>query len=618
MAASVFNSVLLASLFLQVCWSLEFPTYSYRDHPFYTSPEHDEARPSPVVMHKYYTHNPKAGKVTGNLLFAPRSATYNSFPSKQPFGSKLDALFIPGTSNESKSTFVEVHVNRRTRVLLVLNGKGLSLNAMKNLASITVSVQNGETLEGFVPPLEVAFQSVTKARLGRIFSLPRHGAIVERIVEPDEPLLLPHPGSVSVNNVKCRRFTLLFAKPEEGNPIAFESPHVPEHVHSHIRGEIVKTTPVFPNMKCPNWLHDMHVTSSRDSSVARTHGEQVHWRTWHPPIDPVFWCYYDHEHGSFPGKHWPMFGYTAWKTFDNTTVHKRQDESHNGFKTYSFPVPGRSRYVVIVVHMHLSFARRFTARHHTVSFTVLDKNWNVEMELHMKMDFGAAVVTLKDGGDEPISDRDVDIQEELGSRGVLANRRFNILNEDENYPESVDPRFRLNCGRTATEANKRAVLRGIYEQWRGPLNTCSKSNGRINRGFNFDVRNPSTALRFLNDTSDENTQKLSGNGVNRFLKVRNGLEFGVDHCHFGNSSTNFMTSDGVFYTDPYFSVVEEGPGTNSVRQYIKPGFKPLNLDAGVMLPIDAWYSHMTYVPRKTKPGGRRFMNMERSVFAAVN
>ncbi|KAI0557747.1 hypothetical protein FGB62_267g06 [Gracilaria domingensis] len=457
-------------------------------------------------------------------------------------------------------------------------------------------------------------------RFGGNVSLPAQGLILESMISDGETIVLPHPSTVTVEGRPCQRFTLLFAKPDSGRVTAFDYPQPPLNVLDLAKGRIVATTAVAPNVKCPAWLHDLHVTPTRDADVAERQGERIFWRTWHPAIDPLFWCYYDHEHGSFPGKYRPPFHYTAFKTADPTTSNGRQAESHNGFKVFSFALNSQQKFVVMAVHMHVSHARRFTTRFHTIVFAILDKNWRLEAEVQMKMDFGAAVVTWANQTEQVISAVDAQIAKELDQRQVLARRRFNLLNVDSHYPSSVDQRYLLHNFLKARVGNEREVLKGVYEHWRGPLNSCLRpKTEQLNRGFNFDVRNPSTAMRYINATTDASMQKLSGDNVNRFLKILDTLQFGAEFCHFGGRELKEVGKGGVFFTDPYFSKLEKGAGKNSVRQFISPNLGVVELRKGLILPDGPWWQPMGYVPPNTNAvNGRRFESIEKSVLASTN
>src|SRR5262245_1059193 len=50
-------------------------------------------------------------------------------------------------------------------------------------------------------------------------------------------------------------------------------------------------TAALPGQPCPQALHDSYVVTGPDGKV---------YPTWHPPVDPVYGCYFGHEHGSDP------------------------------------------------------------------------------------------------------------------------------------------------------------------------------------------------------------------------------------------------------------------------------------------------------------------------------
>lgn len=620
-----FSSILL---FASV-HSLKFPRYNFSQvHPMYTLNQFTENRPEPVIMNKYYRFV-KGRKTTSGMLFAPGAATYDEFPDRKLFASNLDALYPAGADKkkpERKEKFLEVHLNDHARVFLIMSTRNFSKelqdlrtfkglgNAWSNLRAIRSQTRK---------PIPIGDPSRHK---GRQLFLPSMGAVVERTIEKGKVLKLPHPRYVTVNGREMERFTLLIARygVPGSVPVAHEYPATPEFVTELMTQKQIRAIPVVPNSKCPEWLHDLHVTPTRDTDVAAKQEEPKYWRTWHSMVDPIYWCYYDHEHGAFPGRYWPMFGYTAWKTFDVSTTHKRQDESHEGFKVYSFQLRKDKKFVVIVVHMHLSRARRFSARHHTVIFAVLNDMWEIEMELHMKMDFGAAQATLRNGKEIPINRHEGEIMKSLPKKKVNAGRRFNVLNVDEKYPESIGEAFIRFNNLSATVENKKNILNGVYEQWRAPLNTCSWTEKHFNSGFNFDVRFPSTAMKTLNGATEETMQILNGDNVNRFLQITDSageIEVGIEHCCFdtfrSDAGVSLEMSAGVFYTDPYFSAILGVPGKNSVRQYIRNGFATVKIKPGRITPVDEWSSHMAYEDFGNNHG-RISRNIEGSVRKEVN
>jgi hypothetical protein len=86
------------------------------------------------------------------------------------------------------------------------------------------------------------------------------------------------------------------------------------------------------NTTCPAWAHDRYQAIGPDGSM---------YRTWHPAIDPVYWCYFRHEHGSDPrhafpdGDFTPLYGYVAsGMTIPGTST--PMTENHWGHKSAAF------------------------------------------------------------------------------------------------------------------------------------------------------------------------------------------------------------------------------------------------------------------------------------------
>ena len=104
-----------------------------------------------------------------------------------------------------------------------------------------------------------------------------------------------------------------------------------------------------PNQTCPPWVHDQYVTVGPDGQT---------YATWHAQIDPVYWCYFHHEHGSDPAPHRPPFGYAA--------ARGRVQENHEGFKVYTFKWEDK---IAVVTH---HFGTASAARAACVRFHELD------------------------------------------------------------------------------------------------------------------------------------------------------------------------------------------------------------------------------------------------------
>ena len=133
-----------------------------------------------------------------------------------------------------------------------------------------------------------------------------------------------------------------------------------------------------PNQTCPAWVHDSYVTTGPDGQT---------YKTWHNQIDPVYWCYFRHEHGSDPAHFDPdytnAFGYTVAK--------HGMDEPHVGFKNITFKSNGVLWWVMI--HFGTGGLARACARFHSLDVAARDENsGELLADLHLMADYGAAVV----------------------------------------------------------------------------------------------------------------------------------------------------------------------------------------------------------------------------------
>lgn len=141
-----------------------------------------------------------------------------------------------------------------------------------------------------------------------------------------------------------------------------------------------KEVPV-TNAACPAWVHEQYVATGPDG---------VNYPTWHPQIDPVYWCYFGHEHGSDPklagvdssGKaiYTPLFGYTAAK--------HGMTEPHAGFKSHVFQNTD-GQWWNFTAHMGSAGIGRVCMRYHTLDLGITDGK-TLKADLHLMGDFGRA------------------------------------------------------------------------------------------------------------------------------------------------------------------------------------------------------------------------------------
>ena len=597
-------------------------------------------------MREYHYITARGKHRVKNAFFVPGFASYLTYPSRFEHFSNLDALLLPRLQRSPDPTqlhYVSVSLNKPARVFVLLSAPGMYSAHLDERVTVTGAPSTwGSPVPvvlptGFDPTRRPSF-----SRANKTHSLPFLAVCIEvNVNRSNLTISLPHPATMAVNGRDFSTYAIVFGQDIEPRTriTAFERPSVPNSFRALV-GDAVdnySTTPLInpradvpmPNSHCPQWLHDTYVTASSDRApdLPSAAFEPAHWRTWHPIIDPVYWCYFDHEHGSYPGNYRPMFGYMEWKM--------GQLESHNGFKVFSLPV-SPSRAVVITVHMHLSQARRFTARRHTTIFAVCESHspssWTLQMELYMKMDFGSAQVTFRNRSTVPL---DWDIFNRMrDDEHTEAGRRFNVL-DLSNFPSSVDDRFMYNSvGRGDNQVeepnvgasspgarlDRRTLARGIYEVWKGPLNTCSWSRSRpVNRGFAIDVRDPATAMRSTADIGS--VQTLAGKSIDRVMEIGpEGMVVSLRRCRFdifhSERAVDLEKQGGVFYTDPYMSVVKGVRGRHNVRQFIRHGFQDVEIAAGRYSPVRVWNSPLL----KEAPGSgtRRALDLEHAIDASVN
>ncbi|OSX72020.1 hypothetical protein BU14_0482s0013 [Porphyra umbilicalis] len=311
--------------------------------------------------------------------------------------------------------------------------------------------------------------------------------------------------------------------------------------------------PALPGRPCPRSLHDLWVVPNADGADADTRGRA--WATWHPQLDPIYYCTYGHEHGSAPGRVAglapPPFGLVAWKN-------GREDESHVGFKGYAFAVNGVSYY--LTVHVDTTSLRRVHARTHTVSLTAVDAAGATALDVRCKGDFGFSFALPADfqtnfrflpAGPAEAALHDA-AEADPERQPIHHSRRINVVNPGRPDIDAAD----LPVGR--------------YEEWRGGYGFCTTSR-ESNAGFTIDVKDPITACRTLACPSHEEPAQLAPDiDIPRAVFVpsrglRRDLIF--DGMSVGRHACRDAVGDGdVWYTNAACTRVLPGPAPNAVRQ----------------------------------------------------
>ena len=327
-----------------------------------------------------------------------------------------------------------------------------------------------------------------------------------------------------------------------------------------------------PNTQCPDWVHDQY--GKEHPADGRMYN------TWHPQVDPVYWCYFGHEHGSDPSQ----IGYTAY--YNYVAYHNNnQHEQHEGFKGFSLKDGAVNWYVNI--HATSGMHRRICVPLHTVVVAALGDDGELLAELSFKGDFGESRANSGNGAviTNPSSDCN---QVALEQQDTKAEKRVRVLN-DGRYSDSG------------------------YEQWRmiGHDFLGLEFNSDV---ITMDIRNPVTGCQglscrtaILTNPDPEQPTVASNNGERRTLNFHQGIKITYNR----DLDLSDGKEDGYFYTDAKGTKTVSASSPEAVRQFVKPGLNlagPTDFHASQ----DAWFGLYTndnhHVPRLELEQGLEAMN----------
>ncbi|MCP3993550.1 MAG: S-layer homology domain-containing protein [bacterium] len=280
-----------------------------------------------------------------------------------------------------------------------------------------------------------------------------------------------------------------------------------------------------PNTPCPAWVHGRHTTTGPDGAE---------YQTWHPQIDPVYWCYFGHEHGSdpsvIPGN--PLIAY------EYVASNVPQNEPAMGFKEFIFEDMTGNYWVRFIIHAGTASDRRVCARFHTLYVSIYDKSGNEKFGVGLKADYGAAFST-SDGGNRVLTPTDCGY-----SMPALANQVDDLQ------------RRRINVGSGSND----------YETWDSREETPQVLNlGMVQFDHRFDIRNPMSHCSGTTCNSVVVRNPERDNATRRSITMaswRSDFEFDADHA----------LGTGEYYTDAYADGLLSGSDPLATRQFTEPGF----------------------------------------------
>ncbi len=284
---------------------------------------------------------------------------------------------------------------------------------------------------------------------------------------------------------------------------------------------LAQSGPLVPNETCPAWVHAQH-TTVRDGRP---------YATWHRQIDPVYYCYHRHEHGSDPrgfgdGTHTPAYHLAA-------SQHPH-GEPEPQFKSAFWEYNGWHWYLTI--HFGTSDAQRGACnRYHETSIAVARPGGPVQAELTWMADFGATVRNTS-SPEAPL---------DLSGLGCPDQ----ALIEQQTYANKLVPVGALD--------DPSLVL---YYPWRSSI------AGNILGVLAHFLMNTPDAMAICSDMKCSQNIVTGNSGTLRFVQPQAG--FGID--------ASKAAATGVFYTDSYGLRVLPAGAPGAVRQYIAPGLNALH------------------------------------------
>lgn len=337
-----------------------------------------------------------------------------------------------------------------------------------------------------------------------------------------------------------------------------------------------------PNETCPAWVIDQPQYLVK--------GPSGKWRhTWHPMIDPVYWCYFRHEHGSDPSTFagypqikpiFNQFGDLAAESPDQMGK-LDMNEAPAGFKVFTFDAvaeDGKTYSFMITQHMMTSGYHRICGRFHTEDLAIADKaTGQIIADLHFKPDFGFA--------------RGIPDSTNIAAGGPTYQLKPNLC--PDNYT--------LTPAETGGRRNIQ-IENGKYESWEPayptPTNTGPGPKGYIPIVGTFIPVNDEPMTSCVNDIDSSGIEHCNSivpnpgqSGARRWFNFADAgtVGFGVDTKDLTGSFKDYLVQhNGVYYTDYMGRKLLSPTDPNAVKQYVNPNIRVVTHEAGKWVVLDPW------------------------------
>lgn len=171
---------------------------------------------------------------------------------------------------------------------------------------------------------------------------------------------------------------------------------------------------------------------------------------------------------------------------------------------------------------------------------------------------------------------------------------------DQQYEDKMPPRRRSinvidvdNLDKRLSFQTGPKLLLGRYEDWTTqPI--CTKGGSMFGSGsITLDVTSPITGVKSVTELDVpvqlgyyQDGHFMRSTAQRRVLTIKD-MKIGDENCMFDVGSIHgSRTPLGYFYTDAYGKELMDGPGRQSVRQFLKPGFS-ISLN-GKYEALDSW------------------------------